>query len=171
MFNRNKRSIKIAFDQKSFDRSTIFWSITFDRNIFWRIKRFWSIKITVTARTSTYIRIRGPGGLVGRLGAAGVGRGAEIECFSQGVSRGGFVRFRTDFGGVLEAEDGQKIDFVGSSWRPFSRKRFRKVFSSIFGRPEPRKSSSCLRGSTIFAKSTFSKKVAKNAGLGVIWDS
>ena len=115
--------------------------------------------------------MRGPGWFVLRLGAAGVGRGAEIECFSQGVSRGGFVRFPTDFGGVREAEGGPKIDFSGSFWRPFPRRRFRKVFSSILGGPEPQKSSSRLHGSTIFAKSTFSKKVAKKAGLGVILDS
>ena len=113
----------------------------------------------------TYIRIRGPGGLGTGLGAARVGRGAEIECFSRHVSRGGFVRFRMDFGGVREAEDGQQIDFQGSFWRPFPRRRFRKVFWSIFGGPEPRKSSSRLHGSTIFAKSTFSKKLRKKSNF------
>ena len=64
-----------------------------------------------------------------------------------------------------------KIDVWGSFFPCFFRMRLRIDVGSIFWGSEPWKSSSRLDGNTIFAKSTFSKKVRKNIDFGSIFGS
>ena len=81
------------------------------------------------------------------------------------------IAFRSDFGGFGRPKWMPKSMFEAHFFPCFFRMRLRIDVGSIFWGSEPWKSSSRLDGNTIFAKSTFSKKVRKNIDFGFIFGS